>query len=144
MEQSLCAECGKEVHVPLNRLIRLYRARFCSKACFFQAGHFGAAPSKIQLALADKLKTQGYEVVSEFPIHAARTRVDILLPSLRTALYVDGVYWHRGTELRDQRITRRLEALDWKVIRISDAEALRIVKDKAELILPVLPKMLEV
>ena len=140
-----CGQCGNPFYTKKHRLLE-GRGKFCSFFCYgaYRKEHpelsipsAGAHPSKIQIMLTQDLRAHGYWVESEVPMLDVGTIVDIVLPKHGIAIYVDGRYWHRGREQSDFRITRQLETLGWNVIRISDTEAQKVVKGKAQLILPV-------
>lgn len=72
-------------------------------------------------------------------------RPDFILPRLKTAVFVDGCFWHgcpqhatqpknnaafwaaklTGNQARDRRVNRELRALGWKVVRIWEHELTR-------------------
>ena len=144
-----CVQCGKQFYTKKHRLLES-RGKFCSRPCYeaYRREHpelsvpsAGARPSKVQVMLAQHLGANGYCVEAEVPMLEVGTIADIVLPQHRIVIYVDGEYWHRGREQQDQRITGRLETLGWGVIRIADTEAQKVVKRKADLILPVPPRV---
>lgn len=79
--------------------------------------------------------------------HGLPGRPDIVFPSRRVVIFIDGCFWHRcplhwqapksnavfwerkiaGNQLRDERVTRELEAVGWRVIRVWEHQ----VKDGA-------------
>jgi DNA mismatch endonuclease, patch repair protein len=93
-----------------------------------------------ELALRRMLYSRGLRYRIHFPIRASTTLVkpDIVFPSRRVAVFVDGCFWHScpehgnnpkvntgywGPKLernrqRDELVTRVLEADGWRVVRI--------------------------
>lgn len=108
-----------------------------------------------ELALRAELHARGLRYRVDFPIRipdSRPVRPDVVFTRQRVAVFVDGCFWHgcpvHGTQptanasywgpkieenkARDQRHTRELESLGWKVIRIwehvSPAEAADLVE----------------
>ena len=89
------------------------------------------------------LQMMGFEFTQNVKTLAGNP--DIVIPKQRTALFINGCYWHRHTEcskgqsipstnterwldkfeknrLRDERVIRQLRAAGWKVIVVWECE----------------------
>jgi very-short-patch-repair endonuclease len=73
----------------------------------------------LEKSIRQILDGAGIRYIQEAPI--GRYSVDFLLPDLRIALEVDGVYWHQDGA-RDKRKTVFLERKGWAVARVTDSE----------------------
>lgn len=105
----ICLSCGKPFRtVPSNT----YR-RFCSFACYRSF----VGETLLEQRMRETLDDLRISYVQEASV--GRYSVDFLLPDLRVALEVDGLYWHQDA-IRDARKTKYLESYGWKVCRISD------------------------
>ena len=52
--------------------------------------------------------------------------MDIKIPDEAVIVEFDGAYWHRGSEPRDARKTKKLEGVGWRVVRVKDHGLQRI------------------
>lgn len=106
-----CRNCGKEFrHVPSDE-----DRQFCSFSCY-RTFHGETIPEKSVRQVLESLQIHFMQEAQ-----MGRYSIDFLLPELRIALEVDGIYWHRNTK-RDERKTRYIESHGWRVCRITDSE----------------------
>lgn len=112
---AICEHCGKEF-MPAHSMVN--RARFCSRACYYQH----KAPTSIETSLMDGLATRGIVFSAQYRI--GRYSVDIAIVSHRLAIEADGEYWHRSDKVkeRDARKTAYLKKQGWEVIRFSERQ----------------------
>ena len=96
-----------------------------------------------ELRLRSELHSRGFRYrVDARPLHDWRRRADLVFPSARVAVFVDGCFWHscpehgclpkRNTEwweaklertsARDRDTDRRLTAAGWTVVRVWEHE----------------------
>jgi DNA mismatch endonuclease (patch repair protein) len=109
--------------------------------------------TKPELALRSALHQRGLRFfVDRAPIPSSRRRADLLFPTKRVAIYVDGCYWHGcpvhgtwpkanaewwrekidGNRARDRDTDRMLHEAGWTSVRIWEHEA---VDEAAERVL---------
>lgn len=100
--------------------------------------------TKPELALRSALHRRGLRFfVDRAPIPSSRRRADLLFPTQRVAVYVDGCYWHGcpvhgtwpkanaewwrekiyGNRTRDRDTDRMLHEAGWTSVRIWEHEA---------------------
>lgn len=78
------------------------------------------------------LETAGLrDGVLELPFSKCGTVIDIAFPQVHAAVYVDGVYWHRESQVkqRDAKIAAALQQCGWRVVRVTDIEIKRNITD---------------
>jgi DNA mismatch endonuclease (patch repair protein) len=93
--------------------------------------------TKPELALRSALHAMGMRFSVDRPINGSRRRADVLFPTERVAVYVDGCFWHacpqhgtvprqnqdwwvaklEGNKKRDLDTDERLTASGWRVLR---------------------------
>ena len=76
--------------------------------------------------------------VNRVPVEGMRSKVDLVFPTERVAVFIDGCFWHgcpehgtwpksnaqwwrnkiEGNRERDRRTDQRLEEMDWRVVRV--------------------------
>lgn len=102
--------------------------------------------TKPEVRLRSALHRAGYRFRVDLPVQAVdrRVRVDVAFPGRRVAVFVDGCFWHgcpehgnvprhnaqyweaklRRNVDRDSEVTRALESVGWRVVRIWEHETL--------------------
>ena len=119
-----CQTCGKQFRA---RPSYLEKGRcFCNFSCYRRFNGETQPETQVREIL-DSLKVNYIQEAK-----MGRYSIDFLIPNLRVALEIDGVYWHQD-KARDQRKTNFLESRDWKVVRVTDFELLNS-SDKMNLI----------
>lgn len=107
-----CRNCGKE----FRRLPGDEDRQFCCFACYRKFNGETMPEKEVRLIL----QSNGIEFIQEAKM--GRYSVDFILPSLRIALEIDGVYWHERTAKRDAAKDKYLFNRGWHVVRITDEE----------------------
>jgi DNA mismatch endonuclease (patch repair protein) len=140
------------------RLIQIFRAngitgwrRGCSLALAPRSakGQVASAKSLVRDPSGLRFQVSGLKTAVR---STGRVKPDFVFPKQRTAVFVDGCFWHgcprhgtkpktraafwlaklTGNKARDRRVNRLLRAKGWKVIRVWEHELRR--KDEAKLL----------
>lgn len=69
----------------------------------------------------------GVEYEGPQKVPGCRSKVDLALPALTTAVEFDSWYWHRASAERDGRKTDALHAAGWTVVRIREAQGRHVL-----------------
>ena len=110
--------------------------------------------TKPEVELRSELHRRGLRFRKDFLVRTpeAKARVDICFPRARTAIFVDGCFWHgchehqhvpkRNTAYwvpklaanveRDRRVDRALRAAGWSVLRVWEHEDVESAADRIE------------
>lgn len=109
-----------------------------------------------ELALRRELHRRGRRFfVDRPPLVGVRRRADLVFPTPRVAVFVDGCFWHAcpehgrvphsntgwwqgklmGNAARDRDTDERLSAEGWRVVRVWEHEEVSAAADKVEAIL---------
>jgi very-short-patch-repair endonuclease len=121
-----CRNCGAVVHRKPSAIQDL---TFCSRSCsnFFNLDRFSARsaanPTSLEILLYDYLRKSSITFVSQRRI--GKFVVDAYLPRARTAIEVDGEYWHSRPEnqARDRRKDAAMAGYAIRLVRISERQA---------------------
>jgi DNA mismatch endonuclease (patch repair protein) len=109
--------------------------------------------TKPELELRRELHRRGLRYrVDVAPLAGMRSRADVVFPSIKVAVFVDGCFWHgcpeHGTapatnaawwrdklsanRARDRRVDAELECAGWKVVRVWEHESATAAADRVE------------
>ncbi|MBV6762642.1 zinc-ribbon domain-containing protein [Rhodococcus opacus] len=69
----------------------------------------------------------GVEYDGPHAVRGCRSKVDLAIPALTTAVEFDSWYWHRASLERDDRKTNALHAAGWTVVRIREAQGRHVL-----------------
>lgn len=118
-----------------------------------QMSRLGTRDTAPELALRSELHRRGLRFrVDRAPLKGLRSRADLVFPSTKTAVYVDGCFWHACPEhgtvpksnaefwrrkldrnrQRDAQIAQVLSENGWTAIRIWEHEDPKAAADRVE------------
>jgi very-short-patch-repair endonuclease len=122
---SKCANCSNDFIVPVNARKASNPRKFCGRRCMFiysgKRSKHGCMSYEEKLAGIAIRRWIGAHRRQHNPL-SSFTNVDFYIPSKKLCVYVDGVYWHRGSKVKDRRQVKILKAAGFKVLRISDLQ----------------------
>jgi|GEM_PF-1046217 len=82
--------------------------------------------SKIEVKLQGALQKAGINFTKHYPFYnkECETRIDVVLPDNKIAIYCDGDYWHNlpSYKIRDEKINAVLAKEGWTVLRFWEHE----------------------
>jgi len=115
-----CAHCQREFRVvPAVAVTR----RHCSFACYRRY----QGPTSPESNMATCLDALG--IAFEREVQIGTYSIDFMLDGGRTALEVDGSYWHSRTAVRDRRRDGKLAGMGITVIRVNGDEIQGLFRD---------------
>ncbi len=115
-----------------------------------------------ELALRRELHRRGRQFfVDRPPLRGVRRRADLVFPTPRVAVFVDGCFWHAcpehgriphsnngwwreklaGNAARDRDTDERLSVNGWRVVRVWEHEEMSAAADRVEVALGSRPAM---
>ena len=68
-------------------------------------------------------------------VQGCRSKVDLAIPTLKTAVEFDSWYWHRASLRRDDKKTNALHAAGWTVVRIREAQGRHVLPPVAGILI---------